>query len=73
MAEAASLGASAFTLLLSRTALRGATEDVEKVAAQAGAGIGPAVMQELLARVQLDERRPRRVAGEYLRKSGLVE
>jgi osmoprotectant transport system substrate-binding protein len=66
-------GATAFTLLLRGGALGGATEKVEKVIAQADAGLGPAVVQELIARVELDERSPRRVASEYLRRSGLVE
>jgi glycine betaine/choline ABC-type transport system substrate-binding protein len=66
-------GATAFTLLLRRATLRGAAEEVEEVIAQAGAGLSPAVMQELLARVELDERSPQRVAAGYLRRSGLVE
>jgi osmoprotectant transport system substrate-binding protein len=66
-------GPSRFTLLLRRAALRGAAPEIEKVIAQANRGLGPAVMQELVARVELDERSPRRVAREYLRRSGLVD
>ena len=71
--DRAAFGPSRFTLLLRRAALRGAAADVEKVIAQANRGLGPAVMQELVARVELDERSPRRVAGGYLRRSGLVD
>jgi osmoprotectant transport system substrate-binding protein len=60
------------TFLVKKEFADKAGADLPKVIAQLNAGLTAPVMQELNARVDLDKKTPKVVAGEYLRESGLV-
>jgi osmoprotectant transport system substrate-binding protein len=60
------------TFLVKKELADKAGPDLPKVLAQLNAGLTAPVMQELNARVDLDKKTPKVVAGEYLRESGLV-
>ena len=61
------------TLVVRDQIVEEAGGDLPDVIAKASEGLTDEVMQELNARVDLDKKTPRAVAGEYLRESGLVE
>jgi osmoprotectant transport system substrate-binding protein len=65
---------AAWTLLVREQGLRGsdAAERLTSVAERAVHPLSAEVMQELVARVAIDERSPARVARQYLRRAGLV-
>jgi osmoprotectant transport system substrate-binding protein len=60
------------TLVVRDQTVEQAGPDLAKVIEQVQKGLTAEVMQELNARVDLDKKTPKQVAGEYLRESGLV-
>jgi osmoprotectant transport system substrate-binding protein len=61
------------TLVVRNDVLQKAGPDLEKVVNQVTKGLTDEVMQELNARVDLDKKTPKVVAGEYLKESGLTQ
>jgi len=61
------------TLVVRDETVEAAGPDLEQVVADVERGLTGEVMSELNARVDLDKKTPKQVAGEYLRESGLVE
>jgi osmoprotectant transport system substrate-binding protein len=61
------------TLVVRKDVVDKAGPDLEKVVDQVSKGLTDEVMQELNARVDLDKKTPKDVAGEYLSESGLVQ
>jgi osmoprotectant transport system substrate-binding protein len=60
------------TLVVRNDVIDKAGPDFQKAVAQATEGLTDEVMQELNARVDLDKKTPKDVAGEYLQETGLV-
>jgi osmoprotectant transport system substrate-binding protein len=60
------------TLVVRNDVIDKAGPDFQKTVAQATEGLTDEVMQELNARVDLDKKTPKDVAGEYLQETGLV-
>jgi osmoprotectant transport system substrate-binding protein len=61
------------TLLVRDDAIEGDSGDLPRVVEQVQKGLTAETMQELNARVDLDKKTPKQVAGEYLKEAGLVE
>ncbi len=61
------------TLVIRNDVLKKGGPDIEKVVTQVNKGLTDAAMQELNARVDLDKKTPKEVAGEYLSETKLVQ
>ena len=61
------------TLVIRDDVLKKAGPDIEKVVTQVNKGLTDEAMQELNARVDLDKKTPKEVAGEYLSETELVQ
>jgi osmoprotectant transport system substrate-binding protein len=61
------------TFVVREEVVQEAGKDLGETVAKASEGLTAPVMQELNARVDLDKKTPKAVAGEYLKESGLVQ